>query len=347
MNSRRLRVGAVGLGRIGAFHAANLAGRVPSVDLIRVADKYEDIARRVAEEAGGIEWSTDFSDLLNDPEIDAVVISTNVSTHVPMIEAASAAGKHIFCEKPLSQDLDSTRLAIEAVKSAGVKMQVGFHRRYDSAHRAARERIVAGDVGNVYFLRLSTRDMEPPGFEFLETSGGMYIDVGLHDFDEARWLVGEVEEVSALGTAVSDPRFKEIDDVDVSIITLRFENGALGVIDNSRVSGYGFECSGEVMGSNATLRIRRYGPLDLETLEPGTARRQYALDFMEHFSDAYVEEMDAFARAILEGRDPTPSGADAEAAFVIAQAATRSYREGRPVRLAHELKDGAIVYREA
>jgi myo-inositol 2-dehydrogenase/D-chiro-inositol 1-dehydrogenase len=332
---------------MGAFHAANLAGRVPSVELVRLVDKEERVARRVSREVGGVDWSTDYPDLLSDPAIEAVVISTNVPTHVALVEAAAAAGKHVFCEKPLSQDLKSTRRAIEAVRSAGVKLQVGFHRRYDSAHRAAREKIAAGGIGDVYLLRLSTRDMEPPGFGFLATSGGMFIDVGLHDFDEARWLAGEVEEVSALGTAMSDPRFAEIGDVDVSLITLRFASGALGVIDNSRVSGYGFECSVEVMGSEATLRVGRYGPLDLETLQPGTASRPYALDFMEHFSGAYVEEMEAFARAILEDRAPAPNGADAEAAFVLAQAATRSYRERRPVRLEYKLKGGAPVYREA
>jgi myo-inositol 2-dehydrogenase/D-chiro-inositol 1-dehydrogenase len=332
---------------MGAFHAANLAGRVPSVELVRLVDKDERVARRVSDQVEGVGWSTDYSDVLNDPAIEAVIISTNVSTHVALVEEAAAAGKHIFCEKPLSQDLKSTRWAIEAVEAAGVGMQVGFHRRYDSAHRAAHEKIAAGEIGDVYLLRLSTRDMEPPGFEFLATSGGMFIDVGLHDFDEARWLAGEVEEVSALGTAVSDPRFAEIGDVDVSLITLRFANGALGVIDNSRVSGYGFECSAEVMGSEGTVRVGRYGPLTLETLRPGAASRPYALDFMEHFSLAYVEEMDAFARAILEDRAPAPTGADAEAAFVIAQAATRSYREGRPIRLKHEARDGVVVYEEA
>lgn len=333
MSIERLNIGVVGLGRMGRHHAENLADRVRNVELKGVVDADEETARRVSEDLGGVDWSTSYGDLLSDSHVDAVVIASPTAFHADQVEAAAAAGKHIFCEKPISLDLGRTQEVVQAVRATEVKMQVGFHRRFDPGFRVAHERIRTGDLGDVYFLRLSVRDMEPPSFDFLRTSGGIFADVALHDFDMARWLVGEVEELAATGTAVSDPRFKEIDDVDLAVITLRFRSGALGVIDNSRVSGYGFECSGEVMGSKSTLRLGGHSPVPIETLRAGVASRPYALDFMDRFSSAYVREVEAFAEAILSGREPNPDGTDAEAAFVLAQAATRSYREGAPVRL--------------
>jgi myo-inositol 2-dehydrogenase/D-chiro-inositol 1-dehydrogenase len=329
----RVGIGVIGLGRMGRHHAENLATRVRSVELKRVVDANEETALKVSKDLGDVEWSTDYKDLLSDPDIDAVVIASPTALHADQVEAAAAAGKHIFCEKPISLDLSRTQEVIRTVRATGVKMQVGFHRRFDSGFRAAYERIKTGELGDVYFLRLSVRDMEPPSFDFLRKSGGIFADVTLHDFDMARWLVGEIEEVTAIGTAVSDPRFKEMGDVDVAIITLRFRSGALGVIDNSRVSGYGFECSGEIMGSKSTLRLGGRSPIPIEILQSGVVCRPYALDFMDHFSSAYVQEMEAFAETILSRQDPSPDGTDAEAAFVLVQAATRSYREGRPVRL--------------
>ena len=342
----RVRVGLVGLGRMGRFHAANLAGRIPLARLVRIVDANENIARENAEQLVGVEWSTSYADLLDDSEIEAVVVASPTPLHAEMAEAAAAAGKHVFCEKPISLDLERTYEVIEAMRSAGVRMQVGLHRRFDPDYRAAREKISAGEIGDVYLFRTSLRDMRSPGFDYIKGSGGFFADVTLHDFDAARWLIGEVEEVTAFGSALSDPGFEEVGDIDNAVVTLRFASGALGVIDNSRVAGYGYECSSEIMGSRGTLRVDNHRRVAVQTLTPDRMCQDYVTDFVERFADAYREEMEHFVRTVRSGRDPEVGGADAAAAFVIAQAAERSHREGKTVRLKSETRDGAIFYEE-
>jgi myo-inositol 2-dehydrogenase/D-chiro-inositol 1-dehydrogenase len=342
----RVRVGLVGLGRIGRFHAANLAGRVPGARLVRVADAAEGVARENSGRLGGVEWSTRYDDLLEDPDVEAVVIASPTPLHAEMAVAAAAAGKHIFCEKPISLDLERTYQVIESVGSAGVKMQVGFHRRFDPDYRAAWERISAGHIGEVYLFRTSLRDMRSPGVDYLKGSGGFFADVTVHDFDAARWLVGEIEEITAFGAALSDPSFEEMGEIDNAVVTLRFASGALGVIDNSRVAGYGYECSSEIMGHRGTLRVGDHRRVALETLTPGRACRDHVSDFVERFADAYTAEMEHFLDAMRSDRDPEVGGADDAAAFTLAKAAERSYREGRTVRLKSETRDGGIFYEE-
>jgi inositol 2-dehydrogenase len=343
----RVRVGLVGLGRMGRFHATNLAGRIPLADLARIVDADEDVARDVSEELRGVEWSTDYTDLLDDPEIEAIVVASPTPLHADMVEAAAGAGKHVFCEKPISLEMGRTYEAIEAARVAGVKLQVGFHRRFDPDYRRAWQKIGAGEVGEVYLFRTSLRDMRPPGFDYIKGSGGFFADVTLHDFDTARWLVGEIEEVTALGAALSDPGFEEVGDLDNAVVTVRFAGGALGVIDNSRVAGYGYECSSEIMGSRATLRVDNHRRSSVETLTPDSSHQDYVSDFVERFADAYGAGLESFVRAVREDRDPEVSGADAAAAFVLAKAAERSHREGRPVRLTNETRDGEVFYEEA
>lgn len=346
---RRVGVGVVGLGRLGAFHASNLAGRVPQAELVRIVDAREETAREVSERIGGVAWSFDYAELLDDPEVEAIVVATNTPAHVGLIERAAAAGKHVFCEKPVSHDPASSLRAAEAARAAGIRLQVGFHRRFDPDHRAAREKIVSGEVGEVYFFRATFRDAKPPAPEFLKTSGGLFVDVTLHDFDAARWLVGEIEEVTAKGAVLSDPGFEEIGDIDNGAVLVRFEGGALGAIDTSRTGGYGCECSCEVMGSTATLRV---GPDDahrrvtLQTLRPGVSSQDYVQDFMERFDGAFVAEMEAFIRTVREDEEPEVGAVDDAAALAISRAATRSLREGRTVRLAREDDASGAVYRE-
>jgi myo-inositol 2-dehydrogenase/D-chiro-inositol 1-dehydrogenase len=310
---------------------------------MRIVSSSGHTARTVSEQLGGIEWSTSYTDLLGDPEIEAIIIATPTPLHAEMIEAAATAGKHVFCEKPISLDLESTYRAIRAVGTAGVKLQVGFHRRFDPDYRIAREKIASGEVGDVYLFRNSFRDMQPPSFDFLRTSGGLFADLSLHDFDLARWLVGEVEEVTAVGAALSDPRFEELGDLDNAIIILQFAGGALGVIDNSRVAGYGYECLTEIMGSRATLRIGSHTRNAVEILTPQWSCRDYVSNYADRFNSAYLEEMEAFTQAVQADQEPEVSGADSAAAFAIAQAAGRSFREKRAVRLVRKRGSDEIV----
>lgn len=331
--TRRVRIGLAGLGRMGRIHAANLSGRCPSAELACVFDADAGTARQVADQLG-VPRAESFDAILADAAVDAVAIATPTRAHAELSVRASQAGKHVFCEKPISLDRRATVEAIEAVLAAGVVFQVGFHRRFDPDWAAAVDRISAGDLGEVYLFRTSLRDMTPPDPAFLAHSGGFFVDVTIHDLDLARWMVGEVTEVSAHGTAVSDPRFAEIGDIDTAVVVLRFGNGALGVIDNSRAAGYGYECSTEVMGRKATVRIDHPQHRHYEWRTPGWAAHDLARDFEQRYPEAYIAELEAFARCVRDGLPPRVTAYDALAAFDLAQAADRSWRSGRPVAVA-------------
>jgi myo-inositol 2-dehydrogenase / D-chiro-inositol 1-dehydrogenase len=334
----RLRVGLAGLGRIGRIHAASLASHCPSASLAAVFDADTATAAAVGERLG-VPAVASYAELLS--EVDAVAVATPTATHADLVAAAAAAGLPVFCEKPLSLDRDITVSTMDTVRAAGVPLQVGFHRRFDPDWVAATARIHAGELGDVYLFRTSLRDMRSPRPEFLAGSGGFFVDVTIHDLDTARWMVGEVVEVSAHGAALSDPAFAELGDIDTALVTLRFESGALGVIDNSRSAGYGYECSTEVVGRSATVRIDNPPRRHYQWLTPGQATYGLVENFEQRYPEAYAAELEAFARAVLDHTPPLVSGADALAAFDLAVAADRSWRTGLPVRLSPgETPDG-------
>ena len=341
---RRVRIGLAGLGRMGRIHAANLAGRCPSAQLACVFDADTDVARQVGEQYD-VPWVKSYEDILTDDSVGAVAIATPTETHAELSVRASRALKHVFCEKPISLDRRATVGAIEAVQASGVTFQVGFHRRFDPDWVAAVDRIRAGELGDVYLFQTSLRDMRSPGPEFLARSGGFFVDVTIHDLDTARWMVGEIVEISAYGAALSDPGFAGIGDIDTAVVVLRFENGALGVIDNSRAAGYGYECSTEVMGSNATLRIDHPQYRHYEWRTPGWASYGLARDFEQRYPWAYAEELEAFAWCVAHGLPPRVTAYDALAAFDLAQAAGQSWRSGRRVMAEPERTPAGVVYR--
>jgi inositol 2-dehydrogenase len=339
----RVRIALAGLGRMGRIHAANLSGRCPSAELACVFDPEPDAARQVGERFG-VPWTAGYDDILTDGRVDAVAIAAPTAAHAELSVRAAQAGKHVFCEKPISLDRRVTVETIEAVSKAGATFQVGFHRRFDPDWAAATARIQAGELGDVYLFRTSLRDMTPPKPEFLAHSGGFFTDVTIHDLDVARWMVGEVAQVSAYGTALSDPGFAEIGDIDTAVVVLGFENGALGVIDDSRAAGYGYECSTEVMGRQATVRIDHPQYRHYEWRTPGQAAHDLVRDFEQRYPLAYVEELDCFARSVADGTPPRVTAYDALAAFDLAQAATLSWHLGRPVRLDPVRTAAGVIY---
>jgi predicted dehydrogenase len=298
---------------MGRFHAENLGGRAPSIELLRVVDVVDEVARETGERLG-VAWSTSWDDLLRDPDVEGVVIVTPTALHAEMIEQAAAAGKHVFCEKPISLELEPSVRAVEAARASGIKLQIGFHRRFDPDWVAATERIESGELGDVYLFRTSLRDMRPPAIDYIKASGGFFVDVTLHDIDTARWMVGEIDEVTAFGAALSDPAFADAGDVDNAVVALRFAGGALGVIDNSRVAGYGYECSTEVMGSKATVRVDHHRRAHVEWLSSGAATVDYVADFTQRYPRAYLLELESFARAVRDDRPVAVTGEDALAA---------------------------------
>jgi myo-inositol 2-dehydrogenase/D-chiro-inositol 1-dehydrogenase len=342
--TRRVRIGLAGLGRMGRIHAGSLSARCASAELACVYDADPEVSRR-ASERYGVARAASYDDILADESIDAVAIATPTASHAGLCVRASQAGKHVFCEKPISLGRQETVAAIETVRAAGVIFQVGFHRRFDPDWVAAVDRMRSGELGEVYLFRTSLRDMIPPQPEFLAGSGGFFVDVTIHDLDTARWMVGEIVEVSAHGSALSGPGFAETGDIDTAVVVLRFESGALGVIDNSRAAGYGYECSTEVMGRHATVRIDHPEYRHYEWRTPGWASRGLARDFEQRFPAAYAGELEAFARCAADGLPPRVTGYDALAAFDLARAAEESWRCGRTVRVTPERTGGGVVYR--
>src|SRR5512136_2583551 len=245
-----LRVGVIGTGRIGVLHARNLAGKIPGVRLEAVSDVVAAAAEKCAAELGVATATTDHRRILDRKDIDAVVICSSTDTHSRLIGEAAEAGKHIFCEKPIDFDLKRIDEALAKVKKAGVKLQVGFNRRFDPSFQRVHDLVASGGVGTPHLLRITSRDPSPPPIAYVKVSGGIFLDMTIHDFDMARYLVGrEVTELYAAGGVLVDPEIGRAGDIDTAVVTLRFEGGAIGTIDNSRRSVFGYDQRVEVFGS--------------------------------------------------------------------------------------------------
>jgi myo-inositol 2-dehydrogenase/D-chiro-inositol 1-dehydrogenase len=329
-----VRIGVIGVGRIGRMHAELLARRVPGAALAGVIDAYPETARAVA--AGlGAPVAGSVAEMLADPEVDAVAICTSTDTHAQLIVEAAAAGKAIFCEKPVSLDLETVDRALAAVADAGVPFQIGFNRRFDPAHESVRAAVADGRVGDPHLVRITSRDPAPPPIEYVRVSGGIFLDMTIHDFDMARYVTGsEVVEVYARGAVRVDPAFGEAGDVDTAIVMLTHANGCLTAIDNSRRAVYGYDQRVEVFGSAGMAASEN--PLAHSGLvRTADGAREAALPYfyLERYTQSYMREWDAFVAALAVGATPPVTTDDARAPLVIGLAAWRSLREARPVRI--------------
>jgi myo-inositol 2-dehydrogenase / D-chiro-inositol 1-dehydrogenase len=330
----RIRVALIGAGRIGRMHARVLAFQIPGCELVVVADTVEAAARSAAEEVRVGRWTTDVDAVMADPTIRAVVVASSTETHAPLIIAAAQAGKDVFCEKPIALDLETTDAAIDAVGRAGVRLQVGFQRRFDKGYRKAKEMIDAGQLGRIEMIRDAMRDPRPASREYLAGSGGLYRDMTIHNFDCVRWLMGsEPTEIFAMAAALVDPMIEELNDVDTSIVSLRFAHGGLAVIDNSRRAGFGYDVRTEIFGSESAVFVGFSRDTPILHLTPDGVASDHVHFFIERFFDAYVDELKEFVASVVEGRETAVSGADGRAALAMAYAAEASRREGTPVRL--------------
>lgn len=333
---KTIGIGVIGAGRIGKIHADNLL-RMPGVAVAAIADPFAGEALETwAAERGIAGVTSDAGELLADPAIEAVVICSPTDTHVPLIVEAAANGKAIFCEKPISMSVEGTREALRAVAAAGVSLQIGFNRRFDHNFRRVKELVGEGRVGEPHLIKITSRDPSPPPIEYVKVSGGLFMDMAIHDFDIARFLSGsEVEEVFAQGAVLVDPSIGEAGDIDTAITTLRFASGALGVIDNSRRAVYGYDQRVEVFGSGGSVSIGNDYPNTAVVSGPEAITRDKPLHFfLERYTEAYRDEMRQFVDSVLTGRPVPVSGQDGLQAELIALAAKRSLETGRPVKLA-------------
>ncbi len=329
-----VRFGLVGAGRIGRVHAETLVQRVPKATVVSVTDINMAAAEDCAAAHGIPNVVVDFDAMLADHSLDAIVIASSTDTHAPFIIKAAAAGKHIFCEKPIAADLAVIDEALAAVEAAGVKLMLGFNRRFDANHQRIKTAIEQGEIGKPHLMHIVSRDPAPPPIEYVKVSGGMFFDMTIHDFDMARFLLGEVEEVYASAGVMVDPAIGEAGDIDTAVITIKFTNGAIGTIDNSRQAVYGYDQRVEVFGSKGSVRSDNLYP-DAVTLSGAQqVVRGLPLNFfMDRYLASYQAELEAFVQCVAADVSPPVTGADGRAPVLLAMAALRSYKENRPVRL--------------
>jgi myo-inositol 2-dehydrogenase / D-chiro-inositol 1-dehydrogenase len=327
--------GLIGAGRIGPVHAETLAFRVPQARLVAIADLKQPAAQAVASRCNIPKIVSSGAEIIRDPAIDAVAICSPTDTHADLIVAAAKAGKHIFCEKPISLSLQEIDRALAAVESAGVKLQVGFNRRFDSNFLRVRQAVVSGEIGTPNLFHIVSRDPFPPPLAYLRGSGGIFLDMMVHDFDMARFLMGdEVEEVFAAGAVMVDPGFANENDFDTAVVLLRFRGGALGTIDNSRKSTFGYDQRVEILGSKGKIASENRYPNQVIVSGERCVYSDLPYNFfMQRYTDSFTAEIQAFTEAVLEDKPIQVTGADSRMPVVMALAAGKSSDERRPVRI--------------
>jgi myo-inositol 2-dehydrogenase/D-chiro-inositol 1-dehydrogenase len=327
-----VRVGVIGVGRIGRLHAELLSRQITGAEVTAVFDVFGDAATTMARELGVVRASS-AEELISAADVDAVAICSSTDTHADLLVAAAAAGKAIFCEKPVSLDLSEVDRALSAVASAGVPFQIGFNRRFDPGHASVAEAVRAGRIGEPHLARISSRDPAPPPLEYVKRSGGLFLDMTIHDFDMARFVTGsEVVEVFARGAVRIDPAVGEAGDIDTALVTLVHENGCLTSIDNSRRAKYGYDQRVEVFGSEgmATSENPPAHAGSVRTAE-GLSGPPLPYFFLDRYVPSYVREWEAFIASVRDGTPSAVGVTDARAPLVIGLAAWQSVREGRPV----------------
>ncbi len=334
--AKQVPVGIIGAGRIGRVHAEHLAFRIPQARLVAIADVSRDAAEACATANQVDAVHQDYRAILADDAVVAVVICSSTKSHAAIIAEAAAAGKHIFCEKPIDIDLANVDKALEAVRTAGVKLQVGFNRRFDPNFTRIHQAVSCGEIGEPHLLHIISRDPAPPPMNYLSDSGGLFLDMTIHDFDMARYLIGsEVKTVFAVGAVRIDPRIGQAGDIDTAVITLEFDRGVLGTIENSRQAVYGYDQRVEVFGSEGMIHSENMTSQRTILSNGKGVHSASALNFfVERYAESYLAEMRAFLTCIQEDTDPPVTGADARAPLMMGLAALRSMQQHRPVPLA-------------
>ncbi len=330
-----LNIGLIGAGRIGQVHASTIAYRVNTAQLAAVTDPIATSAQSVAAKFRIPKIAADYKEIIADKSIDAVMVCTPTDTHAEIIIAAARAGKHIFCEKPIALDLKQTDAAIEAAETAGVKLQMGFQRRFDANFARLKQAVSAGEIGELRMVHSTSRDPGPPPVSYIKVSGGIFVDMSIHDWDMLRFVTGsEVTEVYAQGGVMVDPAIGEAGDIDTHVTLLRFASGVIGTVDNCRQAAYGYDQRFEAFGSKGAVVAENNYPNNVSFSTGGHIQRDLPHNFfMTRYIEAYAAEVVAFVDAVVTGKQPIVTGRDARQALLIALAAKQSYLEKRPIAL--------------
>ena len=329
-------VGIIGAGRIGKVHTTSICNIVKNATIKTIADPFmNEETANWAKSMGVLNTTSDYKEILADPEIDAVLICSSTNTHSPISVEAIKAGKHVFCEKPIDHDVDKIKEVIDALKDSKVKYQVGFNRRFDHNFEAVRNAVAAGKIGAPHIIKVTSRDPEPPSAEYAAVSGGMFLDMTIHDFDMVRYLAGcDAKEVYVESAVLVDPAIGEAGDVDTAVITLKMENGAIAVIDNSRKAVYGYDQRAEVFGSKGMVATKNdtESSAVLSTADGVTGEKPLYF-FLERYMQSFAKEVNCFIEAI-ENDTVTPLGVlDGLKPVLMGLAAKKSVEEHRPVKI--------------
>lgn len=331
-----VKLGIIGIGRIGQVHIQSISTRVPSAEIKWVADPFMTEERAEwAKKMGVVNTTKDYKEILADEEVDAVIICSSTDTHSPISVEAIKAGKHVFCEKPIDHDIAKIKEVIDALEGTNLKYQVGFNRRFDHNFEAVQRAVKEGKIGEPHLVKITSRDPEPPSIDYVKVSGGMFLDMTIHDFDMVRFLTGsEAEEIYVQSANLVDPAIGEAGDVDTAVITLKMENGAIAVIDNSRKAAYGYDQRAEVFGSKGMVAISNDSNSSaVISNSEGVTGEKPMFFFLERYMDAYGKEMVCFIDAI-ENNKETPLGViDGLKPVIMGLAAKKSVEEHRPVKL--------------
>lgn len=330
-----IQIGIIGAGRIGQVHGESILYHVKNGNVAAIADSAWSEASKAWAAARHIPCYDDYHRILEDPKIDAVLICTPTPTHTPISLEAIQAGKHVFCEKPVSQEIHEIIKVQKALEGSRLKYQVGFNRRFDHNFQALREAVLNGKIGDLHMVKITSRDPEAPPIEYVKTSGGMFLDMTIHDFDMVRYLSGcDIEEIYANAAVLVDPAIAEAGDVDTAILTMRLTDGTLAVIDNSRRAAYGYDQRAEVFGSGGQAFISNdTSSSAVISCAEGIISEKPLYFFLERYMASFTKEISQFIEAI-ETDGPVPvSINDGLQAVLIGIAAAKSVKEKRPVAL--------------
>ncbi len=339
MDSQRenpICVGIIGAGRIGKLHAENIIHHIPQINLKTVADINLDT--NWLEALPVAVTGDDVQCIFNDSTIDAILICSPAPSHLPLIIQAAVAGKHIFCEKPLALDIAAIQQALAVVEQAQVILQVGFNRRFDPNFAKVKHVIAEGGIGTLHIIHITSRDPEPPSHDYIASSGGIFLDMSIHDFDMARFLVGsEITEVYATGAALIDPTIAQLGDVDTAVIQLTFANGTLGIIDNSRQAVYGYDQRVEVFGSQGKMLAHNVSATQTELSTANAVIRDLPMQFfLDRYKASYLAELRSFCHAIRHKQAAAVDGQDGLMAVIIGHAAKKSCQSHQPIQMDYE-----------
>lgn len=336
--STQLNVGVIGLGRLGKLYVEYLKYQIPNANVIAVADADSDRVSKIAEKNVVTHFFKDYRDMLELKELDAVAIVSPTSTHKDIVIDSAEKGKIIFCEKPLSISLEEAAEMKNAVDKTGVFFHMGFMRRFDRGYAAAKKRIMEGEIGNPIVFKASSRDPYRPSLEYADPkmSGGLLLDMGIHDFDLARWFMGEVEEVYTIGNVLAYPEMETINDIDNAMVNLSFESGTIGTADMSRSGVYGYDIRTEILGTKGTIQIGYLRETPITILKKEGVSHDTVPFFMERFEESYVIQLKDFIEKALGQKEPSVSIEDGERALLVGHAATYSHHEKLPVTIDNE-----------